>query len=311
MSEPRQQQKMILARYALLVFGILLVVIASIILAVTQKPKSTVTASASPSASVTKESNLPSIKERDDGVDVLPTPVPTLILPEKETQENFGHVTMWEAEEYQEMLAAAGPTPTIFTESSEPVAKVDKLVVIDAGHGGFDGGAVGTSTGVHEDDLNLAVALFLKQTFETNGYQVLMTRSDENAIAKTKLDDMHKRRKIIEESGAEIVISIHMNFYADPAVSGPQVFYYEKSNHGEILADMVSNEIEHRVQPTRMRSATAEDYYILKVGDAPSILVECGFLSNPDDETLLADEAYQIKLANAIYIAADEYMDTY
>jgi len=312
MSESRQQQKMILARYALLVFGILFVVIASIILAVTQKPKNTAEASASPSNSTVTESNLPSIKERDtENADVLPTPEATLILPEKETTENFGHVTMWEAEEYQSMLEAASPTPTIFSDSSAPVAQIDKLVVIDAGHGGFDGGAVGTVTEVHEDDLNLAVALFLKETFETNGYTVLMTRNDEKAIARTKLDDMHQRKKIIENSGAEMVISIHMNFYADADVTGPQVFYFAESSRGEILANMVSNEIEHRVQPERMRRVTAENYYILKVGNAPSILVECGFLSNAEDEALLMDEAYQIKLANAIYIAADEYMDTY
>ena len=308
MSETRQEQKMIFARYALLVFGILLVVIVSIILAVTQKPKdaNAVLASTSVSPSATARVTEP---QETNGVEILPTPEATLILPEKLTEENFGHVTMWEAEEYQELMESASPTPS--PENAAPVVPIDKLVVIDPGHGGFDGGAVGSITGVHEDDLNLAVALFLKETFETNGYQVLLTRDDENAIAHTKLDDMHKRYQIIENSGAELVISVHMNFYADSAVAGPQVFFFEGSTRGEILAQMVTSEIERRVKPERMRKATAENYYILGAGNAPSILVECGFLSNAAEEALLMDKAYQIELANAIYVAADDYMDTY
>ena len=306
--KPENNKKKILARYALLVFGILLVVIVSIILAVTQKPEGVYVAEPSASATVS-ETPVVTIPVHSEGVDVLPSPEATLILPEKETEENFRQVTMWEAEEYEELMDTASPTPTLV--NAGPVEQIDKLVVIDPGHGGFDGGAVGTVTGVHEDDLNLAVALYLKETFETNGYQVLMTRSNEEAIAHTKLDDMHKRYQIIESSGAEIVISIHMNYYADSTVMGPQVFYYTGSTRGEILADMVTNEIDRRLNPYRMRSMMAEDYYILGAGNAPSILVECGFLSNAEEEQLLQDESYQIQLANAIFVAADEYMDTY
>ncbi|MEX1307492.1 MAG: N-acetylmuramoyl-L-alanine amidase [Eubacteriales bacterium] len=309
MSETREVQKRIFARYALLVFGILFVVIASIIMAVTQKPKDPGLALASASPTLASTAATATEPRQNGDVEVLPTPEATLIMPEKETEENFGKVTMWEAEEYADMMDAAGPTPTIV--NTAPVEQIDKLVVIDPGHGGFDGGAVGSVTGVHEDDLNLAVAMFLKETFETNGYQVLMTRSDENAVASTKLDDMHKRYQMIENSGAEIIISIHMNFYVDPDVMGPQVFCLIGSTRGEILANMVSNEIERRVDPERMRSVMAEDYYILHAGNAPSILVECGFLSNAEEEALLMDEVYQIKLANAIFVAADDYMDTY
>jgi|GEM_PF-150185 len=310
MSETRQKQKMIFARYALLVFGILFVVIASIIMAVTQKPKEGMPEVSQTQTAMATEKPTPTLTiTHVENADVLPTPKPTLIMPENETPNDLGNVTIWEAQELADMMEAAAPTPT--PSQVVPVERVDKLVVIDAGHGGFDGGAVGTLTEVHEDDLNLAVALKLKELFEVNGYTVLMTRKDENAIASTKLDDMHKRYAIIENSGAEMVISIHMNFYADPEVSGPQVFCYPGSSHGEILADMVSKEIERRIAPPRMRSVMAENYYILGAGNAPSILVECGFLSNPDEEKLLAEASYQTKLVNAIYVAADDYMDTY
>jgi N-acetylmuramoyl-L-alanine amidase len=181
-------------------------------------------------------------------------------------------------------------------------------IVIDAGHGGFDGGAVGRVSGVHEDGLNLAVAKKLQSLFEKNGYTVIMTREDENAVGGTKDEDMARRREIIGQSGADIVISIHMNKYPDTSVSGPQVFFYEDSTEGEKLARLVQQALIEALDPPKARTEHPEDYYILRSGDCPAIIVECGFLSNEREEALLQEDDYQSRCAKAIYRGVDAYL---
>lgn len=181
-------------------------------------------------------------------------------------------------------------------------------VVIDAGHGGFDGGASGKS-GIHEDGINLAVAKKLQVLFEKNGYTVIMTRETEDAIGETKNKDMAQRRKIIEDANADIVISIHMNKFPDSSVCGPQVFFYEKSPEGEKLAKLIQLELNEALKPPKDRVEHPEDYFILCSGDNPAVIVECGFLSNEREEALLQDEDYQMDCAKAIYRGADAYID--
>ncbi len=181
-------------------------------------------------------------------------------------------------------------------------------VVIDAGHGGFDGGAKGAS-GVSEDGVNLAVAKKLQSIFEKNGYDVVMTREDENAVGDTKDEDMANRREIIANSGADIVISIHMNKFPSPSVSGPQVFYYEKSAEGEKLAKLIQQELIKALSPPKIRAEHPEDYFILCSGDSPAVIVECGFLSNEREEKLLLSDEYQTECAKAIYRGADAYLE--
>ena len=182
-------------------------------------------------------------------------------------------------------------------------------VVIDAGHGGFDGGAVGRLTGVKEDGINLIVATKLKSLFEKNGIAVVMTRPDENALGRTKKEDMAKRRSVIENSGADIVISIHMNKFKDSQCSGPVTFYHEESSEGKALAELIQTELNARLAPPHPREQKPETYYILRSGDCPCVLVECGFLSNESEEKLLQTEDYQNECAKAIYTGAKLYLE--
>ncbi len=180
-------------------------------------------------------------------------------------------------------------------------------VVIDAGHGGFDGGAVGSQTGVVEADLNLCVARLLADELTARGMYVIMTRSDENALADTKDEDMLTRKRIMQLDNVDIVISIHMNKFTDSTVSGPMVFYMTGSEQGKLLAETVMYSLcEELCRPQRF--ANPEDLFVLRVPYVPSILVECGFLSNATDELLLMDAEHQKKLAIGIADGLLEYL---
>lgn len=182
-------------------------------------------------------------------------------------------------------------------------------VVIDPGHGGFDGGAIGRLTNVREDSLNLIVANKLKDLFEKNGIAVVMTRPDENALGRTKDEDMAKRHSIIDNADADIVISIHMNKFNDTQCSGPVTFYHEESEEGKKLAELIQDELNTRLEPPRPRTFRPETYFILRSGGCPCVLVECGFISNEREEQLLQTEEYQGKCAKAIYSGAKLYLD--
>jgi len=183
------------------------------------------------------------------------------------------------------------------------------VIVIDAGHGGFDGGATGRITKVKEDGLNLAVAKKLQELCAQSGYTVVMTRENENALGSTKHDDMRMRKNIIEESCADVVISIHMNKYGDAAVLGPQVFYYHSSEDGQMLASCIQDKLNTQLMPQRMRAHKPEDYFILRTGGAPCVIVECGFLSNEREERLLQTDEYQQKCAEAIMTGLLQYLN--
>lgn len=183
------------------------------------------------------------------------------------------------------------------------------IIVIDAGHGGFDGGAIGRFTKVREDGLNLAVSKKLEKLFKNDGYNVIMTREDENAVGVTKDGDMYKRREIIDNSNADIVICVHMNKFQSSSVSGPLAFYFEKSSEGQKLAEFIQAEMNAALKPAKPRKHLPERYYILRSGDSPCVLVECGFLSNEREERLLQTEDYQAKCAYAVYKGATIYLD--
>lgn len=197
----------------------------------------------------------------------------------------------------------------LLSEDTAAMSGGKAVVVIDAGHGGFDGGAVGRLTNVREDGLNLAVALKLKGLFEKNGITVIMTRPDDKALGDTKDEDMAKRRSIIEESDADIVISIHMNKFKDTSASGPVTFYHEESEEGKMLAELIQTELNARLEPPRPRTFRPENYFILRSGESPCVLVECGFISNEREERLLQTEEYQEACAKAIYTGARLYLD--
>jgi N-acetylmuramoyl-L-alanine amidase len=182
-----------------------------------------------------------------------------------------------------------------------------RLVVVDAGHGGFDPGTTGVS-GVREDEVNLAVAKCVKAELEGRGAEVIMTRKDDDAIGDTKSADMAERKRIIEESGSDIVISIHMNsFKDDPKVSGPLVLYMTGSQRGQQLAQAVIDSMNTALG-TDGSIRGEDDLIILKSGNQPCVLVECGYLSNKEEESKLQQPDYQKKIAQAICDGAADFL---
>lgn len=177
-------------------------------------------------------------------------------------------------------------------------------IVIDAGHGGADGGVVGVTTSVKESDVNLAIARQLKHFLKTKGYDVVMTRTTTDGLygmttKNKKLKDMQERKKIIENANADLVVSVHCNSYPRRDQKGAQVFYAPGSENGKAMADAMQNVLKSTLGTDR--SAMSGDYYILQCSATPSLLVECGFLSTPSDEKLLVSSSYQEKVAYAIF----------
>ena len=183
---------------------------------------------------------------------------------------------------------------------------LDGLVVaVDAGHGGYDGGAVGRVSGVPEQGLNLDVARRVETLLRGLGADVVMTRTgdyalcDEHPPIRKKLQDMQRRAALITDGGAQVVLSIHMNEYAGRSQSGPQLFYREECPAGRLLAGAIQGAMNEALSPRKARAALGGDYYILTLG-LPSVLVECGFLSNREEEARLLTEAYRQRVAQAI-----------
>jgi N-acetylmuramoyl-L-alanine amidase len=199
------------------------------------------------------------------------------------------------------------------TESPENSAASDalsgRLVVVDPGHGGFDPGAM-SSDGTREDELNLQVANHVKADLESYGAQVIMTRSDENAVAGTKDEDMAVRRRIITESQSDIVLSVHMNSFTDENVSGPLVLYMEGSSRGEKLASHIQSSLIEHLKPAQENEARADDLFILRSGNQPSVIIECGYLSNKQEILELKTADYQQRLADAICQGVIEYFSS-
>ena len=134
-----------------------------------------------------------------------------------------------------------------------------------------------------------------------------MTRTDSNAIADTKSDDMNLRREIIASSGQDITVSIHQNFFEDSKVHGPQVFYAEGSAEGEKLAACIQKYLNEDLNPNAPRTQMASDYFIVNSGTAPAVIVECGFLSNPEEEQLLKKKKYRLRIVDSIIKGIEEY----
>ena len=190
-----------------------------------------------------------------------------------------------------------------------------KTIVIDAGHGVPDEGAQ-SSNGTTEAETNLKIALKLQNLLEQSGCTVILTRSDENAIydidSKTlkqkKISDIKNRVKIGNESSADIFVSIHLNKIPQSQYDGWQTFYKEGSEDGARLAKTIQENLNKTIQKENNRIAkTIDKIYIIKHVEIPTTIVECGFLSNPDEEKLLLEEEYQNKLAWGIYNGIIDY----
>ena len=190
-----------------------------------------------------------------------------------------------------------------------------KTIVIDAGHGVPDEGAQ-SSNGTTEAETNLKIALKLQNLLEQSGCTVILTRSDENAIydidSKTlkqkKISDIKNRVKIGNESSADIFVSIHLNKIPQSQYDGWQTFYKEGSEDGARLAKTIQENLNKTIQKENNRIAkTIDKIYIIKHVEIPTTIVECGLLSNPDEEKLLLEDEYQNKLAWGIYNGIIDY----
>ena len=194
------------------------------------------------------------------------------------------------------------------SETPSPIPKNGITVVVDAGHGGFDGGAVGTDTGVEEAGLNLEVALLVERALLASGFDVIMTRRDDDALASDKNADMAARGRVIRDPIADLVVSIHMNKFSDRSVKGPMAFYMKGSAQGETFAkcliDAVCDAVDH---PRRL--ANPGDYYMVRECSVPAAIVECGFLSNASEEVLLQSAEYQENLAEGIVQGIRDYVE--
>ena len=188
-----------------------------------------------------------------------------------------------------------------------------KTVVVDGGHGGMDGGKQSAS-GVMEKDINLTIAYDLKQMLEDCGIHVVMTRTDDSGLysetdRNKKVADMKKRCEIIDNSNADMVISIHQNSFDSSNVYGAQVFYYKHSTEGKKLAQILQSTLKENLDKTNKRVEKANDtYYMLIHTKCPIVIAECGFLSNPEEATLLSSEDYQMRVATALYNGIIEYL---
>ena len=190
----------------------------------------------------------------------------------------------------------------VFATTTE---KINYTIVLDAGHGGIDGGSEGVSTGVKESELNLKVTKKLEKLLNAFGFNVVLTRTNADGLysqfaTNKKQDDMKKRKEIIQKSKPNMVVSIHMNSFPNKHERGAQVFYQVGEETSKQLAQTIQNEMIKNLVEAR-EFCNHSDLYILQCTQNPSVVVEGGFLSNPEEEALLITDEYQEKLAYSVF----------
>ena len=190
------------------------------------------------------------------------------------------------------------------------IPKVAYTIVIDAGHGGWADGCSGVNGG-KESDINLSVARSLKNFLEEYGVDVVMTRLDRNALydanaTNFKESDMKNRVEIINKENPHMVISIHQNSFPDSSVKGAQAFYQEGNDESKVFAESVQSQLLSQL-PNAKKESNAGDYYLLKESSYPAIIVECGYLTNDEEEKLLLSDDYQNKVAYSIMCGVVKY----
>ncbi len=198
-------------------------------------------------------------------------------------------------------LSSTAPTFGVYTNQ--------KVVVLDAGHGGWDPGKLGKH-GADEKEINLKICEILRTYLEASGGFVVITRDGDYALSKTKNGDLRARKVLADSTNADIMISIHQNAYPSAKVKGAQVFYHEKSEKGKILATSIQTKVKEFIDTDNKRGPDANsNYYVIKNTTIPAVIVECGFLSNWSDEKKLNTEAYQEKIAWGIYLGINDYFE--
>lgn len=203
------------------------------------------------------------------------------------------------------------------SEAVSPNSSNNPTIIIDPGHGGDDGGA--TANDITEKDVNLAISNILADLLKVNGYNVQMTRTDDtsietegNTLRERKVSDMKNRLKIYNSNENNVVISIHQNKFEQEKYYGAQIFYSTNNENSSDLAETVKNSIVNLIQPenTRECKKATKDIYLLYNSKVPSIIVECGFLSNPTEAQKLSTEIYQKQMAFSIYLGIADYLNS-
>lgn len=195
--------------------------------------------------------------------------------------------------------------------------KNDVVIVLDAGHGGMDGGC-SSADGVPEKVINLNILLSLRDMFELAGYEVYVTRDTDKSIhddgiegiANQKSSDMDNRLALFNEHSNAICLSIHQNQFTDPKYSGAQMFYASTNSESQYIAQTLQNKFVEYLQPENKREIKlcGKELFLCHYCENPTVMVECGFLSNADEANLLKTEEYQSKVAFTIFAAINEYV---
>lgn len=219
------------------------------------------------------------------------------------------------------LSAAIGVVTRVYGEElilqSADAIPYEKIIIIDAGHGGEDPGAVGVN-GSLEKDLNLDIALQIGKMLEEKGYIIVYTRTDdrllyteeENIKGIRKISDLKNRCKVAERYPESMFISIHMNSFGSEKYSGLQVYYSEKNDQSRNLADSIQNKVRDNLQPDNNRVIkAAKDMYLLENMENNAVLIECGFLTNKEECKKLSEKEYQKQLSFSIVCGIIEYMD--
>ena len=205
--------------------------------------------------------------------------------------------------------------------ASEQVIKImpitSKTIIVDAGHGGIDPGAMTDDQSVKEKDVNLKIAKKVKELIEASGAVVILTRNDDTSLYTEEAgktirqkynENLKNRKKIIEQSSADMFVSIHLNKFQQSKYYGAQTFYPYGKEDDKKLATYIQNELKRVVDTTNNRQIKPrDDIYLIKDNKIPSTLIECGFLSNDKEAKLLNDEEYQDQIAWAIYVGIQKY----
>lgn len=202
---------------------------------------------------------------------------------------------------------------TVYTKKQDKASK--KIVLIDPGHGGMDGGAV-SKNGTIEKHINLSIGIKVKEELKKLGYKVVMTReddkglySDNGTVREKKREDLNNRCKIREKSKCDIFISIHLNTFPESKYYGAQVWYSDNEGSQKLASILQENFRKYIDQENKRQEKPAKDQYKILRNDnnVPSVIVECGFISNSEEETKLKDEKYQKKIAESISKSVDDY----
>lgn len=212
-------------------------------------------------------------------------------------------------------IAQFGSNTVTTIHQQRPVERTH-CIVIDAGHGGIDGGAT-SCTGVLESHINLEIALRLENVFHLLGYDtVMIRRTDEsiytqgNTIASQKVSDLKERVRIVNETPGAILVSIHQNTFSDSRYKGAQVFYSDNDTSRSIAQSMQKNLIQILNPGSQRKVKSAQGVYLMEHITCPGVLIECGFLTNPEEETRLRSAEYQINLCSVIAASVSVLLNT-